>query len=337
MRRATAVVIVNWNNWRDTIACLDSLVCTLGSADTVIVCDNGSTDGSLDMLQKWARGEHDAATPPFIAQSTKRPLPFVHYERGQAESGGKPDDPQFVLVSTGANLGFAGGCNVGLRYALARDYAYCWLLNNDTVVTPTTLPALRQRMDEDETIGMCGSTLAYLHEPDTVQALGGAQYDPARGTGKHIGVGQPIRANYDISAVEAQIDYVVGASMLVSNRFLRTVGLMAEDYFLYYEEIDWACRARGRFRCGWAPASVVYHKEGGSIGSSHRTRPSATSLHYLYRNRLHFARKHFPHCAGRIARAVLLDALVYFKRRDFEATKIILGALFAAPTNPRLS
>jgi GT2 family glycosyltransferase len=260
---------------------------------------------------------------------------FVHYGRAQAEAGGSTDDPRLVLVSVGANLGFAGGCNVGLRYALARDFSYCWLLNNDTVVTPTSLSALRQRMVEDDTIGMCGSTLVYYHDPDTVQALGGARLDRTRGTGKHIGVGQPIQADYDIGAIEAQLDYVVGASMLVSSQFLRTIGLMAEEYFLYYEEIDWAFRAHGRFRCGWAPASVVYHKEGGSIGSSHRARPSATSLHFLYRNRLRFARRHLPGTTGRILRAIGYDALVYLKRRDFEAVKIITRALFGKSAKPR--
>src|SRR5690606_5006085 len=104
----------------------------------------------------------------------------VEYDREKAERGGAPaeHDIPLVLVRTGANLGFAGGNNVGLGYALARpDVDAVWLLNNDTVVHPEAARALIEIMARDPGIGICGSTLLYYDRPELVQALGGARYN----------------------------------------------------------------------------------------------------------------------------------------------------------------
>lgn len=323
-----AVVVVNWNGWRDTIACLDSLLPILPEGGRVIVCDNASQDDSLTHIRQWAEGRGESpAQPPFVHMRAQRPVHCVEYGRVQAEAGGSPDDPVLVLVRTGDNLGFAGGNNVGMRYALARGYDHIWLLNNDTVVNEHSLAALLARMHADPAIGMCGSTLAYFHQPDMVQALGGARFDFLRGVGQHMGVGGRLDVKRDVAAIENSLDYVVGASMMVSRHFLETVGLMNEEYFLYFEEIDWAMRAKGRFKLAWARASVVLHKEGATIGSSHRTRPSVTSLRYLYRNRLRFARSHTPQYYWSVWRSICYETMVYLKRRDLVAVRIILSNL----------
>ena len=237
-------------------------------------------------------------------------------------------DVPLTLIETGANLGFAGGNNVGLRYIQARgEFSLVWLLNNDTVVRPDALSHLVQRMRARPDAGICGSTLAYYDHPECVQALGGASFDFRRGIARHLGVGDKIETQRDVDTIERALDYVVGASMLVSTKFLVDIGLMSEEYFLYYEEIDWATRAQGRFGLAWAPDSVVYHKEGASIGSSHRARPSATSLRYLYRNRLRFARLHTPSCYWSVFRSVVFEALVFLKRRDLPAVRIIVNCL----------
>jgi GT2 family glycosyltransferase len=114
--------------------------------------------------------------------------------------------------------------------------------------------------------------------------------------------------------------------MLVSTPFLQTVGLMCEDYFLYFEEIDWAFRAKGKFKLAYADASVVWHKEGGSIGSSSTKEPSATSTKYLYRNRVIFNwrynRANFASSMVRVA----FEMLVLTKRRQFKTLRVALRA-----------
>lgn len=322
--KPVAVVIVNWNGWEDTVGCLESLFPTLSSRDQVIVCDNASTNDSMGHIKTWARHTNYSVNG---APAGTNLAGWIEYDRNQAEHGGAPTDPQLVLVNTGANLGFAGANNVGLRYALERGHQFFWLLNGDTIVNSTSLTGLLQRMEEDSSVGMCGSTLVYFHEPDVIQAMGGARFDFAQGIGAHLGLGQNLASLPDRQAIEAQLDYVVGASMLVSRAFLERVGLICEDYFLYFEEIDWATRAKGMFKLAWAPTSIVLHKEGGSIGSNHRARPSDTSLSFIYRSRLLYARRHTPEHFWRVCRRVGFEALVYAKRRDFSAVSIVVRRL----------
>ena len=192
-------------------------------------------------------------------------------------------DSRLVLIDAKANLGFAGGNNLALRYLRTRGYgSYFWLLNNDTVVEKGALNALICRMVADPAIGMCGSTLLYESARDTVQALGGAHYGRWLGTVKHIGHHERWPQRVDEGAVERQLSYLIGASTLASRAFLETVGLMQDDYFLYFEELDWAARAKGRFRLGYAARSTVYHKEGSSIGGNDRAKASKSYTADLY-------------------------------------------------------
>lgn len=276
------VVILNWNGKTDTLACLDSLLACDAVDLRIVVCDNGSHDGSLRALADWGAERFGSGfrTLGRAAVASSSPVAGVHC----------------YLIDNGANLGFAGGNNVGLRWAL-RDAScqYVWLLNNDTVVTPGALAQAVARMAQRPDIGLCGSTLVYEHDRQTVQALGGSAYSRWTGRTRHLGArGQLADVPADPTATEAVMACVVGAAMLVRREWLETVGLLCEDYFLYFEEIDWATRAAGRFRLGWAPGSIVYHKEGASIGTA-ADGGSPLSMYYLYRNRLRFSwRFHRP-------------------------------------------
>lgn len=336
-----AVVILNWNGWKDTIECLESVFQSTGVSFRVVVCDNGSQDKSLEKIKQWADGELPAQPPSVQLNSSiprTKPVAYVEYSKEGAEAGGdRGENVPLVLIQTGANLGFAGGNNVGLRYCAAHGgFDYVWILNNDTVVEPDALWHLVMRMQADAGIGMCGSKLIFYHQPALVQAWGGAAFDARRGVVLPLGHFQPVQAACDRAAIESQMAYVVGASMLVSDDFLKAVGLMPEDYFLYFEEIDWAYRARDRFRLGYSADSHVYHKEGGSIGSSSTGEPSITSTRYLYRNRVLFNRKfnnaNFRSCLLQIG----FELLVLLKRGHFKTARTALVAslagVFSNPT-----
>lgn len=332
----TYVVILNWNGWRDTVACLESALRCRGLPFQLVVCDNASTDGSLDRLLAWARGS-EAGPPPdgapdvaALAAPGSKPVPHALLSRAEAERGGGTacDGARVVFVQTGANLGYAGGCNVGLRYALARgDCAYAWLLNNDTVVAPDALAALVRRVAAEPNAGQCGSRVLYHDEPDVVQSWGGARYNRWLATMRRIGDGAPATEAPDVARVERDTDYVCGASVLVTRAFLDRVGLMADDYFLYFEELDWAIRGRA-FRRVYAHDSVVYHREGRSIGSSRDWRQkSALSDYYGLRNRLRFTRRFFPHAAPTVYCGVVGAALNRLRRRQFGRAAMILRIL----------
>lgn len=279
VQHCTAVVL-NWNGWRDTLACVHSLLQAAPAPRRIIVCDNGSADDSLPQLEAALRAAVAGAAAGEGLRCTDR----------AGVEGADVTSARLWLVANGANLGYAGGNNVGLRLAL-RDPAcgFVWVLNNDTEVAPDALAELLAHMAARPEIGLCGSTLVYTHDRQTVQAWGGSAYARWTGRTRHLGAqGRRADVPADPAAVEAQMACVVGAAMLVRRVWLDTVGLMTEDYFLFFEEIDWAARAAGRFRLGWAPRSTVFHKEGASIGTA-GSGGSPLSLYYLFRNRLRFA------------------------------------------------
>lgn len=302
MSRA-CILLVNWNGWGDTIECLESIFRFVTSDVRVIVCDNDSTDGSVEKIQAWAEGRLDTVVPvdhPLRKISwppLPKPIPLQIYDRLDAEDGvGGKGGARLVLIRTGGNLGFAGGNNVGLRYIMAQGREdYIWLLNNDTVIKPGTLEALLKRMKSDPNIGMCGSTLLRYNQPERVQARGGGWYCKWIGLPWHIGQLGRVGDKINVSRVEHWMNYVVGASLCVSRSFVEQVGLMNEDYFLFFEETDWAVRSKGRFRLSYAPESVVYHKVGKSIGtSSVPGQKSYTCDFYALRNRLKFSQRYYP-------------------------------------------
>lgn len=314
--KKVVIILVNWNGRRDTVECLESLLLLEYPDFRIVVCDNGSSDDSLHEIKDW---------------SDRNEIQSVEYQRSEAEAGGSRGlDPFLTLIRNDKNLGFAGGNNVGLRYALVRgDADYCWLLNNDTVVEPNALTHLVERMKQQSTIGLCGSTIRLYNDHVRIQALGGGHY--CRWIGLPLHYGRLFRWGGEINKqrAEAWMNYVEGASMLVSKQFLSEIGLLCEDYFLYFEEADWAIRAEGRFKLGYAPQSIVYHKVGGSVGtSSNPAKMSYTSDFFNIRNRLLFTRRFYPFafptvwlvivgslflrlCMGKWDRAIMIYRLLF--------------------------
>jgi hypothetical protein len=322
------ILLVNWNGWADTLECLESLFHLDHCDFRVVVCDNNSSDGSLEQIKAWADGtlvvpgERHSALQQLSTPHVPKPIPWVELDRESAESGGDPTlDPQLILIRTGGNLGFAGGNNIGLRFIKARgDFVFAWLLNNDTVAEPSSLQYLVDEFTKEPQLGICGSTLLYYTDPLRIQALGGGYYCRWIGLPWLYGRWRHLRTRHlEAKCPPRLMNYVVGASMLVSREFIEKVGLMNEEYFLFFEETDWAWRGRGRFRLGWAPRSLVYHKVGSSIGTStDPRRKSATCDYYALRNRLlftrHFCRKALPTVWLGLCGALLIRVLA--GRRD---------------------
>ncbi len=274
------IVILNWNGWKDTVECLESLRALEGVAHRVVVCDNGSSDNSLLHLRQWAR-DQGVETLEIDGAGAATP-------RGSITA-------ELVLVDNGANIGFAAGSNTGLRFALAcEETTHVWLLNNDTIVEPRALQAMVERMAGDPRTGVCGSLVKFYDDPRVIQFIGGARFDYRSGIGA-MGEGRyrSDSEHIDFRRIEQELDYITGCTMLVSREFLEDVGLMEEGYFLYYEEIDWAIRYRDRWRHVVAEDSIVLHKEGSSIGSA-SMKKSASPLadYYMARSKLLFMSRH---------------------------------------------
>jgi GT2 family glycosyltransferase len=288
------VILLNWNGWRDTAECVESCRRLSYPEFRLLIVDNCSTDGSEAILRQRF--------------------------------------PDVELVQTGANLGFAGGNNFGIRHALQRGAKFVWLLNNDTLVDPGALSALVRAALAGPKVGMAGSKILYHGDRDLLW-YAGAELDAARPhLPRHLGLNERDRGQYD---ERRETGYVTGCSLLASKEMMESVGLLDHELFLYFEDVDWSARARA---AGWkliyAPDSLVYHKVSLSTGGA----ASPGLVYYTSRNRLYFVRRNFPR---HLAAAVLYDlyehVLVNIKKGRFSAARAAVRGMidfFTKKTGP---
>jgi len=228
-----AVVVLNWNGWRDTIACLESLR-HMDVVPRVVVVDNGSTDGSQDRIRAEAPGAQ--------------------------------------LVQLPSNRGFSRGMNAGIAAALreAPWVDYVWVLNNDTLVEPSTLSRMVTLGDSDPRIGVVGGRLVDADGSGRIQAMGGGHINRWLGT-----------TSTHLAPSSEACDHLVGASLLVRRALLRQVGGFDERYFFYLEDTDLSLRAR---RAGWrlavAQDATVIHRRGASIDAGSTIRSLRSDIDF---------------------------------------------------------
>ncbi|MCX2980584.1 glycosyltransferase family 2 protein [Halieaceae bacterium IMCC14734] len=336
----TYIILLNWNGWRDTIACLESIFESTDSSFRVIVCDNNSSDDSLSKIAAWARNQISAEPPedPRLQQlvgGATRPIAHINLTATgiRAEPGSDTAAP-LILIDNEDNGGFAAGNNVGIRYALNQpDMSHVWLLNNDTLVEPACLSNMQHRLQRETTPKVCGSVIHFFDNPQTIQAIGGNRFNSRTGValeseGRFRSEGEL----NDCNLIEERIDYISGCSMLIPRDLLQKVGLLSEDYFLYYEEIDWFTRAGPSNRPCIASDAHIYHREGGSIGSPswQQSTPSLLADFHIFRSKHLFMKKHhrgsmlwcYLHSCVEIGKRLM--------RGQFSNARVVLSVLFGA-------
>jgi GT2 family glycosyltransferase len=180
-------------------------------------------------------------------------------------------------------------------------------------------------MNSDSNLGICGSLLIYEENHNLIQACG-AKYNKWLARSSHIGALKNREFLYRY--LDCKVDFTVGASMIISKQYISTVGVMCEDYFLYFEELDWIFRANGKFKIAIEPLSVVYHKQGASTGatgiSAHK---SKISQYYQTRGRILFTKKFFFYLLPIVLLSIFGSLFFSWLRGDKESSKaILLGA-----------
>lgn len=303
-------VVVNWNGWRDTLPCLHSLL-GLGEAPLhVVVCDNGSTDGSVAQLDAWLGGR-------------LRRLPAVDGVLAYAPEG-EEELLSVHVLRLAHNLGYAGGVNAAIDWAQKRwAPGGFWILNNDVQAQPGALQALLAAHARTPKAGICGSVLLDWDDPTRIQAVGGTFH-------RWLGVGCH-DTRLPGGDVHLALDYPVGASMYVSAAYLAEVGRMDPGYFLYYEEMDWTERGR---RLGYRPVvalhSRVRHKEGASTGSRGGVRnKSMLSERYGVINRLRITRKFWPRRLPVVWLSLVLVALERAMHGEIARASLVLRLMMS--------
>jgi hypothetical protein len=242
------IIILNWNNAPDTIACVQSLKQSSDLAPSLLVVDNGSTDDSVEAIQNY--------------------------------------DPSITVLKTGANLGYAGGNNAGIRQALSEGAELICILNNDITVEPGFLLPLMEAICKNPDVGLATPLVVEDVENGQVWALGSI-INRRTGVVKRQHAGEPIDIWRNKEPID--VDIASGAAMLVRREVFERVEALDESFFLYYEEVDWCLKLRQAGFCILAvPSSVVWHKVSASLGSS-----SPVIDYYMLRNNLRLILRHW--------------------------------------------
>lgn len=243
------VIILNWNNYTDTRTCLYSLMECKHSNRSIVLVDNASKDGSGFLL--------------------------------------RDEFPELQFIFNSKNLGFARGCNVGIRAALANeDCDYVLLLNNDAEVTQNFLEKAVEVAESHPRIGLVGGKILRSPECKKIWYAGG-RVDVWRGQGIARGWGELDQGQYD--KVE-EVKFVTGALMLIKREVLEKVGLLPEEYFFGVEEFDYSVSVhRAGYLLYYVPEFIAYHKGDGS----HYNYDNKYIYNY-YRQKFIFMEKYLP-------------------------------------------
>jgi GT2 family glycosyltransferase len=221
-------------------------------------------------------------------ESTKK-LSYKNYEIILVDNASKENPtahiatnyPDVKLIVNDTNLGFTGGNNVGIKAAKG-DYVF--VVNNDTEVTEDLLERLLEPFYEDPSIGVTSPKIRYFHHPNIIQYAGFTEITPITGRNKSIGDKEEDKGQYDTPGYTA---YAHGAAMLLKREVIEKVGVFADIFFIYYEELDWSARIRrGGYNIYYQPKALIYHKESITMGKE-----SALKAYYHNRNRILFMRR----------------------------------------------
>lgn len=254
METPVFAVILNWNNWPDTKECIESLCRLELPIDRIIVVDNASGDDSARRIGETF--------------------------------------PEVTVLLNPRNMGFAGGSNVGIEYALAHGAARVLLLNNDTVVSPSFLRELTRAMDCDSSVGIAGPKIFFYSNPERVWFIG-----PRRSWlfGRPLQMGHRAFGQRDPADERGgevrTVQFLTGCAMLIRRSLFERIGSLDEAFFAYFEDVDLCIRAsQAQFKLIYVPRAVMWHKD--TLPSEYKGVRSLLSLYLGTRNALVFMRKH---------------------------------------------
>lgn len=275
-----AVILVNYKNEAKTIACLHALENSSVQPSEVFVVDNSCTENSKQI---------------FLSENFSLNIKWIWSE---------------------GNVGFAAGCNKGIRAAQKQGFdGYIWLLNNDTEPEATALLHLLETAKKTGA-GVTGSQIV----DSNGKFIGGVGLAHP----KFASVGRPA----DTSC--KNFDYIEGSSFLISPECIKKVGLLSEKFFLYFEESDYCYRAKhAGFTLAWATDSIVRHHIGSSTGSENAKGKVPYFIDcIMIRNRILFARRNgFPFSG--ILFGLLVSLCLRIKRLQFNRVLQILWILIS--------
>jgi len=242
--------------------------------------------------------------------------------------------PQVKFIRSEQNLGFAGGNNLGVKEATG-DYLF--FVNNDTEFTDGLVEKLISVMKSNPAIGMISPMIKYYSDKGLIQYAG---YTPMNYyTCRNSCIGLRERDNGQYNNITAPTAYCHGAAMMVSREAIEKAGLMSENFFLYYEEVDWCDHIKRAGYEAWVcTEALIYHKESVSVGKKSRLKE-----YFMNRNRILFIRRNAPFFNRLIFYPYFIllvlprNILAYIKNKNFNFIPMLLKAVWWNFTNGKES
>lgn len=273
-----AVILVNWNGYVHTLQCINSLRQVQHKGLEIIIIDNGSEAGEVSLLRDLAG---------------------------------------ITLLEQSQNLGFTGGNNVGIKYAINKGLDAIMLLNNDTTVTPDFLFPLLNELNRQQ-VAAVQPKIHTMQSANTIWNAGGT-FNFFTGKARTIGEGQFDRGQFDELK---EVDWITGCCLFAKRQVFEEVGLLDDNFFALCEDVDWSLRAKRKgYQLVYQPASKIFHFEGATAKTTNNKEGvrSPFRLYLNIRNHLFLVRKHVKPVAQPVMFMVhffrLLIHLAYFTFR----------------------
>lgn len=259
MEPKVSIIVLNWNNWNDTIEFLESIFRINYQNYDIILVDNGSEDDSIEKIIEYTKGNLKVKSDFFKYNPNNKPLSIVELEENELknfETTNLNSQNNFYLIKNRDNYGFAEGNNVGIEFALkSLKPDFIMLLNNDIVVSENFLTELINVISTDDNIAIVGPKNYYYDfngRKDVETAMGGSVnwlmypgYHYLKGT---VGNGDPIK-----------LDWITGASLLI-RADLPDI-FLGKEFFFGAEDVDLCIRCKKEgYDVLLVPKSEIWHK-----------------------------------------------------------------------------
>jgi len=234
-------VVLNWNAYDETIDCVNSLLNSSYKNLQIVIVDNHSTDDSAKIIRETF--------------------------------------PNIKLICNKSNNGYAGGNNLGIKYALDINADYILILNNDVTVDKSMVDILVKKLDQEPTLGVITGKVFYKDDPKRIFS-GFGKFIWWRCSGVNRGT---MFSRFYLHNREGKVNYISGVLFLARSEVFKSLGLLDEKYFMYFEDLEFSFRVSQKYDLFYIPYAIAFHKSGGGTRWSNY---SEIYLYYQTRNRL---------------------------------------------------
>lgn len=279
----------------------------------------------------------EALLQSVISKNNYQEIQMIVVDNGSQNDpvpGWKNKYPWVHFVRSENNLGFAGGNNLGIRESTG-DYLF--LINNDTEVTPGLIGSLSAQLEKNPQVGIISPKIKYFDAPDTLQYAGFTSMNYYSARNQCIGQFEKDAGQYD--HLTGKTGFAHGAAMMVRKCALKKAGLMPEQFFLYYEELDWCDRFKRIGYEVWVDMqAVIYHKESISVGEN-----SMLKTYFMNRNRMLYIRRNAPFFKRKVFYLHFLflvmprNVLSYLRENNLAYVGLMFRSVWWNITNPTSS